>query len=51
MVSKEKGGEMSAKSAGALPRNRQQAYNASKQQKPQDPPLQFNIGKSEFGAE
>ena len=28
---------MLAKSAGALPRNRQQAYNASKQQKPQDP--------------
>lgn len=36
-VSKEKGGEMFAKSAGSLPRNRQQAYNASKQQKPQDP--------------
>ena len=36
-VSKDKGGELSAKSAGSLPRNRQQAYNASKQQKPQDP--------------
>ena len=36
-VSKEKGGEMSARSAGSLPRNRQQAYNTSKQQKPEDP--------------
>ena len=36
-VSKEKGGEMSAMSAGSLPRNRQQAYNASKQQRTQDP--------------
>jgi len=35
-VSKEKGGEMSARSAGSLPRNRQQAYNTSKQQKPED---------------
>ena len=35
-VSKDKGGEMLAESAGSLPRNRQQAYNASKQQKSHD---------------
>ena len=36
-VSKENGGEISAKSAGSLPRNRRQAYNISKHQKEQDP--------------
>ena len=33
-VSTEKGGEMSAKSVGSLPRNRQQVYNIKKQLKP-----------------
>ena len=36
-VSKDRGGEMSAKSAGSLPRNRQQAYNTANHQKPTDP--------------
>ena len=36
-VSKERGGEILAKSTGDLPRNRQQVYNKNKQQKTQDP--------------
>lgn len=36
-ISKQKGGELSAKSIGELPRNRQQVYNTNKQLKPQDP--------------
>lgn len=36
-ISLQKGGKMAAESAGALPRNKQQAYNASKEQKSQDP--------------
>lgn len=36
-VSKERGGEMLADSAGSLPRNRQQAYNFIKNQKATDP--------------
>ena len=36
-VSKEKGEEMSAKSAGSLPRNRRQAYNIANRQKAEDP--------------
>ena len=40
-ISRERGGEMSAESAGSLPRNRQQAYNAVKHQKPRDP--LFNV--------
>ena len=36
-VSTERGGEMSAKSAGSLPRNRQQVYNIKRQLRPADP--------------
>ena len=36
-ISKDQEGEMLAKSAGSLPRNRQQAYNLAKHQKAQDP--------------
>ena len=35
-ISREKGGELVAKSIGQLPRNRQQVYNANKQLKSQD---------------
>ena len=36
-VSAERGGEMAAKSAGSLPRNRQQVYNIKRQLRPADP--------------
>ena len=36
-LSKEKGGELSSESAGSLPRNRQQAYNAKRNQKAEYP--------------
>ena len=40
-VSTEKGGEMSAKSVGSLPCNRQQVYNIKKQFKPADRDAKF----------
>lgn len=49
---RERGGEMSAESAGSLPRNRQQAYIECRQApETTGSPLQLDTGKSEFGAQ
>jgi len=49
-VSKERGGELLAKSTGELPRNRQQAYNIKKHQKSQDPLYGLIVGMQTLNA-